>query len=119
MQRAIELIDTWYVGDTLKDFEYTSFKLDGGLFDFTGFTGSLVGRSRDNRGNTVNVACTFNVPASDGISRIASLGTVLVLTAGRRSELYVCNFKWTRTADSKILKSPRFALAIELDPLAG
>ena len=116
VQRTIELIDTWFVGDQLKTFEYVAHKLTGGFYDLTGYTGKLVGRSRDNRANTVDIACTFNNPPTDGVSIVASLGTILVLTPGRKSELYVCNFKWTRTSDAKLLKSPKFALAIELDP---
>lgn len=119
MQPTIVLVGTWYVGDQIKDFEYTAYKLDGSLFVFTGYTGSLVGRSRDNRGNTINTACAFNNPATDGISRVSSLGTLLTLTSGRKSEIYVCNFKWTRISDSKLLKSKAFALAISLDPQAA
>lgn len=119
MQDSIELVDTWSVGDSLKDFEYTAYKRDGSLFDFTGYTGLLVGRSRDNRANVLSVACAFNVPATDGIARVASLGTVLTLTAGRtRAEVYACQFVFTRTSDSKKLKTRRFALAIEPDAAA-
>ena len=116
MQEPIPLVDTWVVGDQIKDFEYTAWKKDGTKADFTGYTGLLVGRSRTNRQNVLSVACTFNAPATDGISKVASLGTILSLTAGSRSEVYVCSFKWTRTSDSKVLRSPRFALAIEAAP---
>lgn len=113
MNDPISLVDSWIAGDQIKDFEFTAYKKDGTTFDFTGYTGLLVGRSRDNRANVVSVACTF--PGA-GVSKVASLGTVLTLTAGARRELYVCSFKWTRTSDSKLLRSPRFALAIEADP---
>jgi hypothetical protein len=119
MQDPIELVDTWSVGDTLKDFEFTAYKRDGSLFDFTGYSGVLVGRSRDNRANTLNVACGFNAPATDGIARVPSLGTALTLTPGRtRAEVYACQFVWTRISDSKKLKSRKFALAIEPDAAA-
>lgn len=114
MLPPIVLVDTWIVGDQIKDFDYKAYKQDGTLFDFNGYDGVLVGRSRDNRANKINTACTF--PAI-GVSRVASLGTLLTLTPGRRSEIYVCNFKWTRQADTKVLRSRPFSLAIQADPL--
>lgn len=117
MQPPIILVGTWTVGDTLKDYEHTSYRRDGTLFDFTGYTGRFVGRSRDNRANKLDEPVTFNVPATDGISLVSGLGNALTLTPGKRLEIYVCNFVWTRTADSRVLKSRPVSVAIAADAL--
>lgn len=111
------LLGEWNTADNLKAFEYEALKLDGTAYDLTGYTARLQGRSQDNPANKVDLAGTLtNGPA--GLFEWAPIGTTLLLTAGKRREIYKCEIEYTRTSDGKKLFSLPFALAVKAGPLA-
>jgi hypothetical protein len=99
-------------GDQLKGFDYECLKLDGTIFDLTGFTVKLFGRSLENEKNTIGAGAGLAGTVASNIATFASIGTVLTLTVGRRRELYLCNIQLTRTADAKPTWTDQFTLSV-------